>query len=28
LPPGGWWQLLNTPPEQIREQLSALNPAP
>jgi hypothetical protein len=27
LPEGGWWQLLNRPPEQLREQLSALNPA-
>jgi hypothetical protein len=27
LPPGGWWQLLKQPPEQLRQQLSALNPA-
>jgi hypothetical protein len=27
LPEGGWWQLLSMPPEQLREQLSALNPA-
>jgi hypothetical protein len=25
LPPGGWWQLLKIPPEQLRQQLSALN---
>lgn len=27
LPPGGWWGLLQQPPEQLRQQLSALNPA-
>ena len=27
LPPGSWWQLLQMPPEQLRQQLSALNPA-
>jgi hypothetical protein len=27
VPPGGWWQLLRLPPEQLRQQLSALNPA-
>ena len=27
LPPGGWWRLLQQPPEQLRQQLSALNPA-
>jgi hypothetical protein len=27
LPTGDWWQLLQTPPEQLRQQLSALNPA-
>ena len=27
VPPGGWWQLLKMPPEQLRDQLSALNPA-
>ena len=27
LPPGGWWQLLKRPPEQLRQELSALNPA-
>jgi hypothetical protein len=27
LPEGGWWQLLKMSPEQLREQLSALNPA-
>jgi hypothetical protein len=26
-PKGNWWQLLQTPPEQLRQQLSALNPA-
>jgi hypothetical protein len=25
LPPGGWWQLLQQPPEQLRQQLSELN---
>lgn len=28
LPAGTWWELLKIPPEQLREQLSALNPAP
>jgi hypothetical protein len=28
LPPGDWWDLLNRPPEQLQQQLSALNPAP
>jgi hypothetical protein len=27
VPPGGWWPLLKLPPEQLRQQLSALNPA-
>jgi hypothetical protein len=27
LPKGGWWQLLTMTPEQLRDQLSALNPA-
>jgi hypothetical protein len=27
LPPGGWWQLLQRTPEQLRDQLSELNPA-
>jgi hypothetical protein len=27
LPEGGWWALLRLAPEQLREQLSALNPA-
>jgi hypothetical protein len=27
LPPGEWWPLLKLPPEQLRQQLSALNPA-
>ena len=27
LPPGSWWQLLQQTPEQLQEQLSALNPA-
>ena len=27
LPPGNWWQLLQKTPEQLQEQLSALNPA-
>jgi hypothetical protein len=27
LPAGSWWQLLKMPPEQLRQQLSALNPA-
>lgn len=27
LPPGSWWELLNRPPEQLRLQMSALNPA-
>ncbi len=27
LPPGSWWDLLNRPPEQLRLQMSALNPA-
>jgi hypothetical protein len=27
LPQGGWWGLLKLPPEQLRQQLSALNPA-
>jgi hypothetical protein len=27
LPPGGWWQLLKRTPEQLRDQLSELNPA-
>jgi hypothetical protein len=26
LPPGGWWQLLKMTPEQLRNQLSELNP--
>jgi hypothetical protein len=25
LPKGDWWQLLNKPPEQLRQELSALN---
>ncbi len=28
LPEGEWWQLLKIPPEQLRHQLSALNPPP
>jgi hypothetical protein len=28
LPKASWWGLLQTPPEQLRQQLSALNPAP
>jgi hypothetical protein len=28
LPPVSWWELLKIPPEQLREQLSALNPTP
>jgi hypothetical protein len=28
LPGGSWWSLLKIPPEQLRQQLSALNPAP
>jgi len=27
LPGGSWWDLLKIPPEQLRQQLSALNPA-
>lgn len=27
LPEGGWWELLKKPPEQLRHELSALNPA-
>lgn len=27
LPPGSWWELLNLPPEQLRQQVSALNQA-
>jgi hypothetical protein len=27
LPGGSWWELLKIPPEQLRQQLSALNPA-
>ena len=27
LPKGGWWALLKLTPEQLEEQLSALNPA-
>jgi len=27
LPPGSWWQLLQQTPEQLRDQLSGLNPA-
>jgi hypothetical protein len=27
LPPGGWWELLQRPPEQLEQELSALNPA-
>jgi hypothetical protein len=27
LPPGGWWELLARPPEQLEQELSALNPA-
>jgi hypothetical protein len=27
LPEGDWWQLLNKPPEQLRQELSALNQA-
>ena len=27
LPPGSWWELLKKPPEQLRQELSALNPA-
>jgi hypothetical protein len=27
LPKGSWWQLLQMPPEQLRQELSALNPA-
>jgi hypothetical protein len=27
LPEGDWWSLLKIPPEQLAEQLSALNPA-
>jgi hypothetical protein len=27
LPKGGWWNLLNRPPEQLQQELSALNPA-
>jgi len=27
LPPGAWWQLLQQPPEQLRQQLSELNKA-
>ena len=27
LPPGGWWPLIQMTPEQLRQQLSALNPA-
>ncbi len=28
LPKGTWWELLKIPPEQLRQQLSQLNPAP
>jgi hypothetical protein len=28
VPPGSWWELLKIPPEQLRQQLSALNPPP
>ncbi len=28
LPEGSWWDLLKTPPEQLRQQLSGLNPSP
>lgn len=28
VPEGIWWELLNKPPEQLRQELSALNPAP
>ena len=27
LPPGSWWELIKKTPEQLRQQLSALNPA-
>jgi len=27
LPEGSWWELLKRPPEQLRQELSALNPA-
>jgi hypothetical protein len=27
VPPAGWWQLLTMTPEQLRDQLSELNPA-
>jgi hypothetical protein len=27
LPQGSWWNLLRRPPEQLRQELSALNPA-
>jgi hypothetical protein len=27
LPPGSWWDLLRIPPDELRQQLSALNPA-
>jgi hypothetical protein len=27
LPKGSWWDLLNRPPEQLQQELSALNPA-
>jgi hypothetical protein len=27
LPPGSWWDLLQRPPEQLQQELSALNPA-
>jgi hypothetical protein len=27
LPPGRWWDLIKKPPEQLRQQLSELNPA-
>ena len=27
LPVAGWWQLLKIPPEQLRQQVSAMNPA-
>jgi hypothetical protein len=27
VPEGIWWELLHKPPEQLRQELSALNPA-
>jgi hypothetical protein len=28
LPKGSWWELLKRSPEQLKQELSALNPTP